>query len=110
MFTYDAVSLKKSLKASQGIYGAKALLIVRDHKHMGESVEERVRKALEELRPNLQADGGDVQLVAVDKGIVKVKLKGACAGCPMSTMTVQWGIENFLKKKIPEITKVEAVQ
>lgn len=77
---------------------------------MGESVETRVQKALDELRPNLQADGGDVQLVAVENGVVKVKLKGACAGCPMSTMTVQWGIENFLKKKIPEITKVEAVQ
>lgn len=77
---------------------------------MGESIEDQVQKALEELRPNLQADGGDVQLVAVEKGVVKVKLKGACAGCPMSTMTVQWGIENFLKKKVPEVTKVEAVK
>jgi len=76
---------------------------------MVESVEQRVQKALEELRPNLQADGGDVQLVAVEKNVVKVKLKGACAGCPMSSMTVQWGIENFLKKKVPEILKVEAV-
>jgi Fe-S cluster biogenesis protein NfuA len=76
---------------------------------MGETVEDRVQKALEELRPNLQADGGDVQFVAVEKGVVKVKLKGACVGCPMSSMTVQWGIENFLKKRIPEITKVEAV-
>jgi len=76
---------------------------------MGETIEDRVQKALEELRPNLQADGGDVQFVAVEKGIVKVKLKGACAGCPMSSMTVQWGIENFLKKKVPEILKVEAV-
>ena len=84
--------------------------VSKGYKHMGESVEERVQKALDELRPNLQADGGDVQLVAVENGVVKVKLKGACAGCPMSTMTVQWGIENFLKKKIPEITKVEAVQ
>jgi len=77
---------------------------------MGETIENRVQKALEELRPNLQADGGDVQFVAVENGVVRVKLKGACAGCPMSSMTVQWGIENFLKKKIPEITKVEAVQ
>jgi Fe-S cluster biogenesis protein NfuA len=76
---------------------------------MEETIEDRVQKALEELRPNLQADGGDVQFVAVEKGIVKVKLKGACAGCPMSSMTVQWGIENFLKKKVPEILKVEAV-
>ena len=77
---------------------------------MGETIESRVQKALEELRPNLQADGGDVQLVAVEKGVVKVRLKGACAGCPMSSMTLQWGIENFLKKKVPEISKVEAVK
>ena len=76
---------------------------------MGETIEDRVQKALEELRPNLQADGGDVQFVAVENGVVKVKLKGACAGCPMSSMTVQWGIESFLKKKVPEILKVEAV-
>lgn len=77
---------------------------------MKESVEDRVQKAIQELRPNLQADGGDIELLGVEKGIVKVKLKGACAGCPMSTMTIQWGVERFLKKKIPEIVKVEAVQ
>ncbi|MCK4223205.1 NifU family protein [Candidatus Bathyarchaeota archaeon] len=70
---------------------------------------EKVEAALEEIRPNLQADGGDIELVDVEKGIAKVKLKGACAGCPMSTMTIKWGVENFLKKKIPEIVKVEAV-
>jgi len=74
-----------------------------------EKIEDRVQKALQELRPNLQADGGDIELLAVEKGVVKVKLKGACAGCPMSAMTIQWGVENFLKKKIPEIVKVEAV-
>ena len=73
-------------------------------------IETRVQKALEQLRPNLQADGGDVQFVAVEKDVVKVKLKGACAGCPMSSMTVQWGIENFLKKEVPEVRKVEVVQ
>ena len=77
---------------------------------MKETIEERVHKAIQELRPNLQADGGDIELLGVEKGIVKVKLKGACAGCPMSTMTIQWGVERFLKKKIPEIVKVEAVQ
>ncbi len=76
---------------------------------MAETIENRVKKALEELRPNLQADGGDVEYVAMKDGVVQVKLKGACAGCPMSTMTVQWGIENFLKKKVPEVLKVEAV-
>jgi Fe-S cluster biogenesis protein NfuA len=75
-----------------------------------ETVKDKLEKALEELRPQLQADGGDIELVEVEKGIVKVKMKGACAGCPMSTMTLQWGVENFLKKKIPEIVKVEAVQ
>lgn len=77
---------------------------------MKETIEDRVQKAIQELRPNLQADGGDIELLGVEKGVVKVKLKGACAGCPMSTMTIQWGVENFLKKKIPEIVKVEAVQ
>jgi len=77
---------------------------------MKETVKDKVEKALEELRPQLQADGGDIELVKVEKGIVKVKMKGACAGCPMSTMTLQLGVENFLKKKIPGIVRVEAVQ
>jgi Fe-S cluster biogenesis protein NfuA len=79
-------------------------------KTLKETIEDRVQKAIQELRPNLQADGGDIELLGVEKGIVKVKLKGACAGCPMSTMTIQWGVEKFLKKRIPEIVKVEAVQ
>jgi Fe-S cluster biogenesis protein NfuA len=71
----------------------------------------KVEKALEELRPRLQADGGDIELVDVDaeKGVVKVKLTGACVGCPMSQMTLQLGVKQFLKKKIPEITLVEAI-
>jgi len=76
---------------------------------MEETVRDRVEKALEELRPQLQADGGDMELVEVEDGTVKVRLKGACAGCPMSTMTIQWGVEQFLRKKIPEIARVEAV-
>jgi Fe-S cluster biogenesis protein NfuA len=76
---------------------------------MSETVKERVQKAIQEIRPNLQADGGDIELVDVVGGVVKVKLHGACAGCPMSTMTVQWGVENFLKKKVPEVVKVETV-
>jgi Fe-S cluster biogenesis protein NfuA len=74
-----------------------------------ETVKDKVEKTLKELRPHPQADGGDIELVEVVKGIVKVKMKGACAGCPMSTMTLQWGVENFLKKKIPGTVKVEAV-
>lgn len=69
---------------------------------------EEVEKALDEMRPNLQADGGNVELVDFRDGVVKVKLTGACAGCPMSHMTLQWGVEQFLKKRFPEILKVEA--
>ena len=77
---------------------------------MSESVEKRVQKALDEIRPNIQADGGDIELVAVQKGIVKVRLQGHCAGCPMSAMTLKQGVETHIKKKVPEILKVEAVQ
>ena len=77
---------------------------------MEETVKDKVEKALKELRPQLQADGGDLEYVGFDNGIVKVKLKGSCNGCPMSAMTLQWGVENFLKKHIPEVTKVEAVK
>ena len=74
------------------------------------SLIEEVQKALEELKPHLQADGGDVELVDCKDGVVRVRLTGACAGCPMSQMTLQWGVERFLKEKIPEVKKVEAVQ
>lgn len=77
--------------------------------NMNETLKDKVQKAIAEIRPNLQADGGDIELVDVEDGTVKVKLKGACAGCPMSTMTVKWGVENFLRKKIPEVTKVETI-
>ena len=76
---------------------------------MKETVKDRVGKALEQLRPQLQADGGDIELVEVKNGVAKVKMKGACAGCPMSTMTLRLGVERFLKKQIPEIARVEAV-
>jgi Fe-S cluster biogenesis protein NfuA len=72
-------------------------------------MKEKVEKVLEEIRPSLQADGGDVELVEVDGGTVKVRLKGACAGCPMSQMTLAFGIEKVLKERIPEVEKVEAV-
>ena len=71
---------------------------------------EKVEKALSKVRPSLQADGGDVELVEVnDDGVVKVKLTGACAGCPMSQMTLKMGIERILKKEVPGVTIVEAV-
>jgi Fe-S cluster biogenesis protein NfuA len=70
---------------------------------------EKVKAALEEIRPALQADGGDVQLVSVENGIVKVKLTGACGGCPMATMTLKKGIERVLKEKVPGVKEVVSV-
>ncbi len=70
---------------------------------------EKVEAALNEIRPGLQADGGDVELVDIEDGVVKVRLTGACAGCPMSQMTLAFGIERVLKERVPEVKKVEAV-
>jgi Fe-S cluster biogenesis protein NfuA len=70
---------------------------------------EKVEKALDKIRPALMADGGNVELVDVDDGVVKVKLTGACGGCPMSQMTLKMGIERVLKQEIPEIKEVESV-
>ncbi len=69
----------------------------------------RVQMAINKVRPSLQADGGDIELVDVVDGIVKVRLKGACAGCPMSQMTLKMGVEAYLKKQISEVKAVEAV-
>ena len=69
-----------------------------------------VQQALEEIRPMLQADGGDVELVEVtEDGIVRVRLQGACKGCPMSQMTIKNGIERLLKEKVASVTEVESV-
>lgn len=70
---------------------------------------ERIEKAINEIRPSLQADGGDVELVAVENGVVKVRLTGACGGCPMSQMTLKQGIERYVRQAVPEVTRVEAV-
>jgi len=75
---------------------------------MGKTVKEKVERALDELKPQLQADGGDIELLGVENGVVKVRLKGACVGCPMSSMTLKMGVEQHLKKKIPEVVRVEA--
>lgn len=73
-------------------------------------MKEKVEKAIQELRPHLQADGGDMELVEVtDDGVVKVRLLGACEGCPMREMTLTHGITRFLKKKVPEVKEVQAV-
>ncbi|MFO7727405.1 MAG: NifU family protein [Desulfonatronovibrio sp.] len=71
-------------------------------------MKEKVQAVLDKIRPSLQADGGDVELVEVtDQGIVKVRLTGACKGCPMSQMTLKNGIERMLLKEIPELKGVE---
>ena len=70
---------------------------------------DRVEEALNLVRPSLMRDGGNVELVDVNDGVVKVKLTGACGGCPMATLTLKMGIEKILKKEIPEIKEVVAV-
>jgi len=72
-------------------------------------MKEKIETALADIRPSLQADGGDVELVDVENGIVRVRLTGACSGCPMSQMTLKQGIETHIKKEVPEILSVEAV-
>jgi len=70
-------------------------------------LEERIKAALENVRPHLQADGGDVEFVSVaDDGVVSVKLTGACGCCPRAEMTLKMGIEDYLKKEIPEVSSV----
>jgi Fe-S cluster biogenesis protein NfuA len=72
-------------------------------------MKEQVQEVLNIIRPSLQADGGDVELVDVKDGVVSVRLKGACSGCPMSTMTLKKGIERLLKEKIPSVKEVVGV-
>lgn len=72
-------------------------------------MKEKVEAVLAKIRPALQADGGDVELVGVDDGVVKVMLKGACAGCPVATITLKQGIERMLREQIPEVKEVVAV-
>lgn len=78
---------------------------------MTEILKEKVKEALETVRPYLVADGGNVELVSItDDGIVEVRLTGACVGCPMSQMTLRAGIERALMRDVPEIKRVEAVE
>jgi Fe-S cluster biogenesis protein NfuA len=74
-------------------------------------MKDQVAEALNEVRPQLQADGGDIELVDVNEetGLVSVRLVGACAGCPMSQMTLQMGVERLLKQRVPGVTKVENI-
>jgi Fe-S cluster biogenesis protein NfuA len=77
---------------------------------MSETIEKKVQNALAEIRPRIQVDGGDIDLVAVENNIVKVRLRGACVGCPMSALTLKQGVERLIKQKVPEIQGVVAVQ
>ena len=69
----------------------------------------RVEKALESIRPTLQANGGDIELVEVKKGVVKIRLKGACAGCPLAQMTLKGFVEDVIKKNVSGVKSIEAV-
>lgn len=72
-------------------------------------MKEKVEQALNTIRPSLQADGGDIQLVSIEDGVVKVRLTGACGGCPMSAMTMSQGVERAIKNAVPQVKKVLAV-
>lgn len=72
-------------------------------------MQDRVEKALAKVRPMLQRDGGDVELISVEDSVVKVKLQGACHGCPMSQMTLKAGIERIIKQEVPEVKEVLSV-
>jgi Fe-S cluster biogenesis protein NfuA len=74
-----------------------------------EDLKESVKQALAKIRPMLQRDGGDIELVDVTDGIVKVRLTGACKGCPMSQMTLKQGVEKLLMKEVPGLREVQAV-
>lgn len=73
------------------------------------NMDEKVKEVIDKIRPLLQADGGDVEFVSIENGVVKVRLRGACMGCPASTMTLKMGIEAELKKAVPGIKSVVAI-
>jgi len=72
-------------------------------------MQEKVEAVVNEIRPLLQADGGDIELVGIEAGVVKVRLRGACAGCPGAQMTLKMAVERRLKEKVPEVERVESV-
>ena len=75
-----------------------------------QALRDRIETALEQIRPNIQMDGGDVRFVRFEDGVVYIKLLGACEGCPVSSFTVKLGIEEHLKEQIPEVQEVIAVE
>lgn len=73
-------------------------------------MEEKVKEAIESIRPMLQADGGDIELVGIEGTVVNVRLQGACSGCPHAAMTLKQGVEVRIKEAVPEVTEVVAVK
>ena len=69
-------------------------------------MEEKVKEAIEKIRPLLQRDGGDIEFISLEEGVVKVKLQGACSGCPMSQMTLKNVVEQTIKSEVPEVLRV----
>lgn len=76
---------------------------------MAEELYQRVDRALDQIRPAIRMDGGEVELIDVEEGVARVRMMGACGGCPMSTMTLKMGIERAIRQQVPEIKAVEAV-
>jgi len=72
-------------------------------------MKEKVEEVLAQIRPQLQADGGDIKLIDIDDGVVKVQLTGACGSCPMSQMTLKMGVESVLRENIPGVKRVESI-
>ena len=72
-------------------------------------MKDRVEKVINRIRPAVQMDGGDIELIGVENGVVKLRLVGSCSGCPSSMMTLKMGIERAIRAEVPEITGVEAV-
>jgi Fe-S cluster biogenesis protein NfuA len=85
------------------------MIIKKQINNKEKQMRDKVEEVLKKIRPSLQADGGDIELVDVSDGVVKVKLTGACGSCPMSTMTLKMGVERALKEQIPEVKEVEAI-
>ena len=82
---------------------------MKDETLMQDDLMERVEKALDNIRPYLETDGGDVRILEISNNVVKLELLGACGNCPMSTMTLKAGVEESIKKAVPEIVAVEAI-
>ena len=74
-----------------------------------DTMREKVEEAIAKIRPSLQMDGGDIELVDIEDNVVKVRLQGACGSCPMSVMTLKMGVERIVKEMVPEVKSVEAV-